>query len=96
MCIYYVPNIGTVPRNRFRSHHPHDDSGDGGFYFDNADELLNHNFVKGFSRHDGFFRYAVSTDNALMAEYKNGKEWWPIGRVKDTSYLGLPNWEPKK
>jgi hypothetical protein len=96
MCIYYVPNVGTVPRNRFRSHHPHDDSGDGGFYFDSADELLNHNFIKGFSCHDGFFRYAVSTDNALMAEYKNGKEWWPIGRVKDTSYLGLPNWEPKK
>jgi hypothetical protein len=34
--------------------------------------------------------------DALMVEYKNGEEWWPIGYIKDTSYLQLPKWEPNK
>ena len=44
MCVHYVPNIGLTPKNRFRSHHPHDDSADGCFYFDTVEELLQHDF----------------------------------------------------
>ena len=99
ICVHYVPNIGPASKNRFRSHHPHDDSADGCFYFDTVEELLQHDFVKGFSCHDGFFRYSVSDDNnisMLMSEYDDGKNWWPIGYIKDSSYLQLPKWEPKE
>ena len=80
--------------------------------FNTLEELLNIDFVKGFSKtRDGtpdpeFFKYSYSQypelrshkddEFTLMAEYKDGREWFVIGNVVDSIPPdGLPKWIPK-
>lgn len=51
--------------------------------FDSNDELLNIPFVKKF-RNENFYRFSIS-NNFLMAEYKNGFEWFVIGIILDSN-----------
>ena len=97
-CVHYVPNIGKVSRNRYV---PHDmfnnDITDSCVWFDTIEELLE--IVKHLTEIKDFYRFSISSTssaNMLMAEYNNGKKWWVIGYIKDTSYLQLPKWETKE
>ena len=61
--------------------------------FTSTEELLEIGFVKNFSRNDNFYRYSLS-DNALMAEYEDGRKWWVVGYIGYPSKVSLPKWEP--
>lgn len=62
--------------------------------FDTVEELMKVPFVKGFSEDENFFRFSVSGDH-LLAEFRNGDEWWVVGTLKEP-VDGLPEWrEPK-
>lgn len=98
MCVHYVPNIGPAPKNRFVSYQPKYDleiNNDCFIYFDTIDEFNNLELIKMLSSRSDFYRFS-STSNTIMGEFDGGKKWWVIGYVKDTSYLQLPKWEPKK
>lgn len=50
--------------------------------FDTKEELLGIPFVKRWAENPDFFQYAVSIDTLdifLMAQFKDGYEWWVIG-----------------
>ncbi len=73
------------------------------FEFDTLQELLDNSIVKRWCMHplnenevapEGYFRRYSLSENRLMAEFKNGKEWWVIGFIKYPEKLDLPKWEP--
>lgn len=48
----------------------------------------------------GFHQFSISERNGekiLMAEYRQGKEWWVVGYITDETGLtdSLPKWEPE-
>jgi hypothetical protein len=59
--------------------------------FDTLEELLAIPWVKNFSVLKTFHRYSVS-GNCLIAEYRNGREWWVVGLLKNND-VGLPKWD---
>ena len=59
---------------------------------DSKDELLDIEFVKGFKENPDFHRYSLST-NKLMAEYKNGEEWWVVAFLENYEGIDLPQWQ---
>jgi hypothetical protein len=71
--------------------------------FDTIEELLNIDFVKGWSTDPGFFQYSLSYDICwdsqlkLMVEFKNESkmEWWVIGFISADSYDEIINMLPK-
>ena len=58
-----------------------------------SEKLLEFPFIKQYSEDDNFYRYSMS-GNTLMAEYKNGYEWWVIGEISGGN-ADLPLWEPR-
>jgi len=61
--------------------------------FETISELLNIDFVKNFSDSKDFYKYSFEPDRLyLVAEYKEGKEWWVVGRLDKP--VELPAWEP--
>lgn len=70
--------------------------------FEDVVELLEIEFVKNFSRQEGFVRYSQTDQEAsygsrsvmLMAEYNDGYSWWVVGYL-DSPVKGLPHWTPK-
>lgn len=62
--------------------------------FNSIDELLNIDWIKNFTEYKDFFRLSISladgftTEHHLMAEYKNGEDWYVVGSIdKDTCKL---------
>lgn len=63
--------------------------------FSTAEELLEIPFVKNFKKNGEFYQFSLS-DSHLMAEYRNGREWWVVGIVSDASKVLLPKWNGGK
>lgn len=59
--------------------------------FNTMEQLLSVPFVNSFSGGQRFHRYSLSR-NHLMAEYRDGKEWWVVGTLK-YPVAGLPEWD---
>jgi len=86
-CVNYDPLNQPIRKNRIISHtHDYFLSDNQMVGFDTTEELLEIDFVKGMSEIKDFYRYSVS-GNHLMAEYKNGKEWWVIGTIRNAVNL---------
>lgn len=72
--------------------------------FNSLKELLNIKWIKEFSKSKNFYRYSIdladsypSSRHILMAEYKNGTEWWVIGFIdKNTEIKGIELFNPKE
>lgn len=63
-------------------------------------ELLALEFVQNFARYN-FTRFSLSDERMtpaspinLMAEYRDGKEWWVVALLWPDGELDLPKWEP--
>jgi hypothetical protein len=69
--------------------------------YNSLDELLKIDFVVAISKTPGFFQFSVSNNplfkqDILMAEYRKGLDWGPVGYIdKDSITAQLPVWEPK-
>jgi len=66
--------------------------------FQSTEELMEIDFVKGYSRHPDFSRYSIKRDSQirtpLLAEYQNGK-WMVVGfLVGDVHSIQLDDWKP--
>jgi hypothetical protein len=49
------------------------------------------------SNHAGKRGYEDEYTNILMAEFKDGSEWWVVGYISETEIVNqLPVWEPKE
>lgn len=59
--------------------------------FNTIEELCEITFVKRWMSQPLFYRLS-SNKNLLMAEFKEGKEWWVVGFLK--YLLELPIWIP--
>ncbi len=78
-------------------------------YFVTIEELLNIEFVRTFSRlpngatNPTFYRYSIEKysdhkgyEYVLMAEYREGLEWFIVGYINDNLIMNqLPVWTPK-
>lgn len=78
--------------------------------FGSLNELLNIDWVDRFRKlpngqiDPSFHKYSISKHSdykgyeyTLMAEYKDGKEWWVIGYLDESPTLHeLPKWVPNK
>jgi len=64
--------------------------------FNSLDELMNHPWMVERKSREGFFKYSISRGDTLMAEYKEGREWWVIGYLSGEGIdkLDLPEWQP--
>ena len=66
-----------------------------------TEQLYKIDWVKAFSNCEDFYRFSLErdkTDCVLMAEYKNGEEWYVVSRIKgdDISPLDdIPEWIAK-
>jgi len=67
--------------------------------FKTKDELLNIEWVKAFAETPRFHQFSVSRydhgQHVLMAEYREGKEWWVVGYLDDP-VKDLPAFDPEK
>ena len=65
--------------------------------FSTTEELLEIDFVKGWSEDKDFYEYALS-ENRLMAiiELENGIKWWVIGYIDNVENIDLPKWKQKR
>jgi hypothetical protein len=63
--------------------------------FNNTEELLEFNYVQAWSNLSHFHQFSIS-DNKLMAEFKDGTEWWVIGYIKNPKDIQLPEWVYKE
>lgn len=59
--------------------------------FDTLEQLTEIPWVKRFSNAQDFHQFSIS-DNALMAEYREGREWLVCGFLKNP-IDGLPQWD---
>lgn len=77
--------------------------------FNSLEELFNIEFVDNFKFHifetkinnPDFHRFSISIQNGhkiLMAEYKQGTEWWVVGFIEggDDIIKELPKWVAKE
>lgn len=89
--------------NRFVQHYPScftvEDTDYFSLNFNTQQELLECEFVSRFRQIVGFYRYSISrkaqySPHTLMAEYKNGTEWWVAGYLKSLDGINLPIWKP--
>jgi hypothetical protein len=59
--------------------------------FNTINELLSIDFVKSWKKHRNFYRFSLANEH-LMAEFKNGDEWYIIGTIyTDDDILSLKN-----
>lgn len=64
------------------------------------EELLEVDWVKNWTTSPGFHRFSVSRHyqyHNLMAEFKEGKEWWVVAILEGEepeAYVTLPEWTP--
>lgn len=65
--------------------------------FETLEEMLSHEWPARNSTYEGFHQFSISGNERLMAEYKEGLEWWVLGFFSegDPSTLGLPEWKTK-
>jgi|ERR1700722_13624773 len=95
-------------KNTFKQHIPGYCSGSDPFefYFDTVEELLANEWINNWTKHPfdteepkrpnpEFYRFSLS-DNRLMYEGKNGKEWWVVGYICHPELIDLPKWVPVK
>lgn len=76
--------------------------------FENTEQLLNIPWIKSFSNNPNFHRFSIGRDknphyttyfkpqHNLMAEYKDGAEWWVVAFIRDKDISGiddLPEWD---
>ncbi len=74
--------------------------------FNSIEELLNIDFVKNFKYLSNgevdkdFYQYSIGNNgerDILIAEYKEGYEWWVIGYINENEIIkGLPLFKPKE
>ena len=80
--------------------------------FNSLEELFAIDFIDNFKKlpnnqvNPDFHQFSISFPPAeigmkfpyiLMAEYKNGTEWWVVGYITENNLMGsLPRWSPKK
>jgi len=76
-------------------------------HFANTKELLKIDWIKTWADDKNFHRFSISRDTSgilevpqhtLMAEFKEGLEWWVISCIRDKDINGidnLPEWEAK-
>ncbi len=79
--------------------------GNGTNEFSSLEELFNIIFVDNFRKlpngktDPNFHQFSISNhnkQNLLMAEYKDGYEWWVVGYVNDNEIIkALPEWVAK-
>lgn len=69
--------------------------------FSSLEELFNIDWVKQWADTNEFHRFSLSSDKYLsggvhlMAEYKEGTEWWVVGYISDDEITRqLPIWKP--
>lgn len=64
--------------------------------FTTMEEMLAGKWPARFKTYEGFHQFSLS-NNCLMAEYKDGLEWWVVGYFSegDPQTLGLPKWVAK-
>lgn len=65
------------------------------FDFETSEELFSHDYIKWHMKQPHFTRFSLTNDHTLMAEYKNGFEWWVVGYINYPESLNLPKWKPK-
>jgi len=58
--------------------------------FNTLEELLAIDFVKKFSTFPKFHQFSMN-DGHMIAEYRGGREWWVVGRIREP-VEGLPAW----
>lgn len=64
--------------------------------FETVEELFQIPWIENFTKRDDFHQFSRA-DEMLMAEYKEGKEWWVVGRfLGNPDEIDLPKWEPKE
>ncbi len=79
--------------------------------FNSLEELLELDFVVNFRKTPNisidpkFHQYSISKNSSgssefpyvLMAEFRNGTEWWVVGYISETEIIKeLPVWNPKE
>lgn len=62
--------------------------------FDTVPRLLEIPWVAHFKSRPDFHQFSIY-GTALMAEYKDGSEWWVVGYLKNP-YIRLPKWKPRE
>lgn len=61
------------------------------------EELLSIPFVVTFRYLVEFFRYSISNNKYLIAEYKGGGEWWVVAHLYEIDCeLSLPVWNSEE
>jgi hypothetical protein len=65
--------------------------------FTTLEEMLAGEWPARINQREGFYRFSISDNLRLMAEYKEGFEWWVVGFFSegDPSTLGLPKFKTK-
>jgi hypothetical protein len=66
--------------------------------FNSLDELMEIEWIASWKEHTDFYKYSISRNQWLMAEFKEGREWWVIGyfhEVYNDVQLWFPIWIPK-
>lgn len=67
------------------------------FKFNTTEELLSHPWVQGWKDDANikFYRFSLS-DNCLMAELNEGKNWRVLGYIENPKLVNLPAWKEKR
>jgi len=65
-----------------------------GAAFDNIESLESIPFVRRFMTIKRFSGFAIADGDTLIATYKNGKEWYVVGFIENTTGIDLPEWLP--
>jgi hypothetical protein len=63
--------------------------------FETWEELLSHDYINWYKRQPSFTRFSLADQHTLMAEYRDGFEWWVVGYINYPSSLHLPEWRAK-
>lgn len=59
--------------------------------FNTLDEMLAIPWIKNFAAIQGFYRFRIDRDH-LIAEYREGREWWVVGLFPEGSNVALPEY----
>lgn len=88
-------------KNHFKQHKPGwADDIRVNFDFSTQDELLSHEVLQQWTKFPEFCRFSISKSDseycchAIMAELKEGREWWVLGYIEHLNGITLPEWTP--